>query len=256
MKKKLICMFVLLALMMSACGTQDKETASYRQISQEEAMEMMTRDDGHVIVDVRTYEEYDEGHIPDAICIPNESIIEEMPAQLSDPDQIILVYCRSGNRSKQAAEKLANIGYTNVYEFGGINTWTGETVKEDNSIKPIPILHVEIGGEVLTIDPEDNSSVLDLIEKLSKGSVTLEMEEYGGFEKVAQLPWSVETNDEEITTKAGDVILYQGNTITIYYGQNTYSLTRLGHINIRQADLKELLGEGNVTATFYVEWTE
>ena len=123
-------------------------------------------------------------------------------------------------------------------------------------IRPIPILYVEVGGNVMMIDQADNSSTLDFIEKLSKGAITLNMEEYGGFEKVADLPWSVETNDENITTSAGDVILYMGDKITIYYGQNTWNFTKLGHIDISRSDLMEILGEGDVTATFYVEWTE
>ena len=86
--------------------------------------------DGHVIVDVRGQDEYAAGHIPGAICIPNESITNTQPAELQDFDQVILVYCRSGNRSRQASQKLADMGYTNVYDFGGINDWTGETVSE------------------------------------------------------------------------------------------------------------------------------
>lgn len=105
-----------------------QEVASYHQIDQEMAKQMMTRDDGHVIVDVRRQDEYDAGHIPGAILIPNESIEAERPKELPDLDQIILIYCRSGNRSKQAAQKLADMGYTNIYEFGGINTWSGEIV--------------------------------------------------------------------------------------------------------------------------------
>lgn len=101
----------------------------YKQISQEEAREMMGKDDGHVIVDVRRQDEYDAGHIPGAILIPNEDINTTRPEKLSDLDQIILVYCRSGRRSKEASQKLAQMGYTKIYEFGGINTWTGETVK-------------------------------------------------------------------------------------------------------------------------------
>ena len=101
----------------------------YEQISQEEAKEMMKADDGHIIVDVRRQDEYDAGHIPGAICIPNESINDEMPEELPDLDQVILVYCRTGRRSKEAAGKLAGIGYTNIYEFGGILDWTGEVVK-------------------------------------------------------------------------------------------------------------------------------
>jgi rhodanese-related sulfurtransferase len=91
---------------------------------------MMKKDDGHVIVDVRRQDEYDKGHIPGAVLIPNESISTVPPAQLPDRDQVILIYCRSGNRSKQAAQKLADMGYTNIYEFGGINTWTGEVVTD------------------------------------------------------------------------------------------------------------------------------
>ena len=105
--------------------------AAYTQISQEEARERMDRDDGHIIVDVRQQDEYDAGHIPGAILIPNESIGTEPLKELPDLNQIILIYCRSGNRSKQAAEKLAAMGYTNVYEFGGISTWTGEIVTNE-----------------------------------------------------------------------------------------------------------------------------
>ena len=108
---------------------QEAEAAvapTYEQIDQETAREMMAREDGHVVVDVRRQDEYDAGHIPGAILVPNETIGEEMPEALPDLEQVILVYCRSGNRSKQAAEKLADIGYRNVYEFGGIIDWTGE----------------------------------------------------------------------------------------------------------------------------------
>ncbi len=127
----LICMLVLSGCAVLSAGKEDGNMtiSAYTKIDQETAKEMMLRDDGHVIVDVRRQDEYDAGHIPGAILIPNESIGKERPKQLPDLDQIILVYCRSGNRSKQAAQKLADMGYTNVYEFGGINTWTGEIVK-------------------------------------------------------------------------------------------------------------------------------
>lgn len=99
---------------------------SYNQITQEQAKEMMQADDGHIIVDVRRQDEFDSGHIPGAICIPNESIENEKPPELPDTDQIIFIYCRSGRRSKEAAQKLFDMGYTNIYEFGGIIDWTGE----------------------------------------------------------------------------------------------------------------------------------
>lgn len=103
-------------------------TGSWVSITQEEAKERMSRDDGHVIVDVRHRDEYEAGHIPGAILVVNEEIWDEKPENLPDPNQILLVYCRSGRRSKEAAEKLARIGYTQIYEFGGILDWDGETV--------------------------------------------------------------------------------------------------------------------------------
>ena len=114
-----------------AADVEDSMKPSWAQIDQETAKQMMEADDGHVIVDVRRQDEYDAGHIPGAILIPNESIVDERPAELPDPEQIILIYCRSGNRSKQAAQKLADLGYSNIYEFGGITTWTGEIVKPE-----------------------------------------------------------------------------------------------------------------------------
>lgn len=103
--------------------------ASYKQITQDEALKMINEGSDYIILDVRTESEYAGGHIPYAICIPNETIDENVVSRLPDKEQTILVYCRSGNRSKQASEKLADLGYINVYEFGGINTWSGDIVK-------------------------------------------------------------------------------------------------------------------------------
>ena len=128
---------LLIMVLLTGCASKDaaeKKTAGYQQISQEKAAEMMEKDDGHVILDVRRQDEYASGHIPGAICIPNETITTEMLPQLPDPEQVILVYCRSGNRSKQASGKLAEAGYKNVYEFGGIIDWTGETETGDGTI--------------------------------------------------------------------------------------------------------------------------
>ena len=108
--------------------TADEEVL-YRQISQDEAQRIMNEETGYIILDVRTQGEYNGGHIPGAICIPNETIDEHVLTQLPDRSQMILVYCRSGRRSKQAAGKLAQLGYTNILEFGGIMTWTGEIEK-------------------------------------------------------------------------------------------------------------------------------
>ena len=122
-------LLILAALLITACNKETKESPGYTQITQSEAKEMMAKDDGHVIVDVRREDEYNEGHIPGAIRVTNEDIGDTMPEELPDLDQIILVYCRSGRRSKEASEKLAKIGYTNVYEFGGIIDWDGEVEK-------------------------------------------------------------------------------------------------------------------------------
>ena len=88
----------------------------------------MEAEENYIILDVRTQAEYEEKHIPGAICIPNETIGSDDIQELPDKDQLILVYCRSGNRSKQASEKLVALGYTNIVEFGGINDWPGKTV--------------------------------------------------------------------------------------------------------------------------------
>ena len=100
----------------------------YRQISSSEAQVLMEKESDYIILDVRRADEYAAGHIPGAINVANESIGDKEPAELPDKEQMILVYCRSGNRSKQAAEKLANLGYSNIVEFGGINQWNGEIV--------------------------------------------------------------------------------------------------------------------------------
>lgn len=129
MRKKLVIIGLLIFIFLVGCRKPEK---TYKQISQDEAARMMKRDDGHIIVDVRREDEFNSGHIPGAICIPNEFISDIQPEELPDLKQIILIYCRSGNRSKQAAEKLAKMGYENVYEFGGIIDWTGEIIVPEN----------------------------------------------------------------------------------------------------------------------------
>ena len=136
MRKSIFIIVTTFVMLLTACSSGgqvmdgDDMFRSYTRISQEEAKKMMERDDGHVIVDVRRQDEFDVGHIPGAICIPNEEIGSEQPEELPDLDQVILVYCRSGNRSRQAAQKLFDMGYTKVYEFGGIIDWTGEIVTD------------------------------------------------------------------------------------------------------------------------------
>lgn len=120
---------VLLLAGLTACAASEKENATntYQEITAEDAKQKM-EEGGVTIVDVRTAAEYAEAHIPDAINIPNEEIASEPPQQLPDKEATLLLYCRSGRRSKEAAKKLAELGYSNVYEFGGIMDWPYDTV--------------------------------------------------------------------------------------------------------------------------------
>ena len=125
--KKLI-IFLLAVMMLTACA-HDKEKdqgAVYVNITAEEAKQIMDSEEGYIILDVREQDEYDTGHIPGAILIPYTQIEEKAAEMLPDKDQLILVYCRSGRRSKIAAEALAELGYTNIKEFGGIIDWPYE----------------------------------------------------------------------------------------------------------------------------------
>ena len=124
--KKILRIF-LAALLLAGCAAPAEEI-TYRQVNMDEAITMMEEGSGYIILDVRTPEEFAEKHIPGAINVANETIGTDEIPELPDKDQLILVYCRSGNRSKQASEKLVALGYTNIVEFGGINDWPGETV--------------------------------------------------------------------------------------------------------------------------------
>ena len=120
--------FLFSFLLLAGCAAPVESEASYQQVSMDEAIAIMESESDYIILDVRTPEEFAEKHIPDAINIPNETIGTAEIPELPDKEQLILVYCRSGNRSKQASEKLVRLGYTNIVEFGGINDWPGETV--------------------------------------------------------------------------------------------------------------------------------
>ena len=122
-------MLLTFALPFGCVGCSDGGSASYDQISGAEAKALMDSESGYIIIDARTQEEYDQGHIPGAILIPEYEIADRAEKELPDKNQLILVYCRSGRRSKIAAEELVKLGYTNVKEFGGIIDWEYETVK-------------------------------------------------------------------------------------------------------------------------------
>ena len=178
---------------------------SFTRISQEEARDMMEKDDGHIVVDVRREDEYASGHIPGAICIPNETIYKDQPEELPDLDQVILVYCRSGNRSKRAARMLYEMGYTQVYEFGGIIDWTGDIVTDETETEQADIRLSIVETEV-PVTWEENASVEELRALLP---LTINMSMYGGFEQVGPIGQSITSDDQQTTTDCGDIVLYQ-----------------------------------------------
>ena len=128
---KRLFLILLSILLLTGCAQPAAPKPGYRRIGMEEAVAIMETEEGYIILDVRTPEEFAAGHIPGAVNLPNEAIGSEEIALLPDKGQHILVYCRSGNRSKQASEKLAALGYGNITEFGGILDWPGETIKDE-----------------------------------------------------------------------------------------------------------------------------
>ena len=127
--KRFLIALLTFILPFGCVGCSDGGSATYEQISGAEAKALMDSESGYIIIDARTQEEYDEGHIPGAILIPEYKIADRAEKELTDKNRLILVYCRSGRRSKIAAEELVKLGYTNVKEFGGIIDWKYEIVK-------------------------------------------------------------------------------------------------------------------------------
>ena len=129
-KGLIIMLLISLSLFgMTACGGDNEKTLTYEQITAEQAKTIMDTEKDYIIIDARTEEEFSEGHIENAILIPEYEIAERAEKELPDKEQLILVYCRSGRRSKIASEELVKLGYTNVKEFGGIIDWPYEVVK-------------------------------------------------------------------------------------------------------------------------------
>ena len=124
---KKICLALFILILSSSCIFSKGE--GYKRISMDEAKTLMEKEEGYILLDVRTKGEYASGYIPGAINIPLSDIDEKIISFLPDKSQMILVYCRSGNRSREASDKLSKLGYTNILEIGGINAWKGEIVK-------------------------------------------------------------------------------------------------------------------------------
>ena len=132
-----------------------------------------------------------------------------------------------------------------------------EAAEEPDEMTPTATLVVNVGDRTFSVSLENNSSADAFFEKLKTGNVKIEMNDYGNFEKVGDLPWSLPTNDTNITTNPGDLILYQGNKITIYYDENTWDFTKLGTLNASEEEIREAFGGvENITVDFYLEWTE
>ena len=175
-------------------------------------------------------------------------------------DKTVIPFCTSASSGIGASEtnikNLIPIGeQLNGKRFPAsatredVSSWidTLDLLKKNEEIK----VNIDVNGHTLTAVLADNSSAQAFAELLKSGSITIEMSDYGNFEKVGTLPETLPRNDERITTEAGDLILYQGNQITIYYDKNTWNFTRLGKLeNITQAELKEILDDGSVTAIF------
>ena len=134
MKRRVLSLFIPISVLslclLGGCATVKRPVISYEIISQEEALSYMVNDSNSFILDVRTEEEFAGGHIKGAVLIPHDEIEAKAESVITDKERLILVYCRSGRRSKIAAEKLVELGYSNVKEFGGINDWNYEIVTE------------------------------------------------------------------------------------------------------------------------------
>ena len=174
-------------------------------------------------------------------------------------DKTVIPFCTSASSGIATSEKNIKALVPIGNQLEGRRFSSGAT-KEDvkawydtlplNEEKSDNKLKISVNGTELTATLEDNSSAQALTELLKQGNITVDMSDYGNFEKVGNLPQSLPKNDEKITTVPGDIILYQGNKITIYYAENTWDFTKLGHINnITQEELKAILGDGDITVT-------
>ena len=254
--KRMVALLLAGILALTACSAMSEKAdgdgvqSGYVQIDQETAKRYMALNDGHVVVDVRRQDEYDAGHIPGAILIPNESIGCDSPEALPDYDQIILVYCRSGNRSKQAAQKLSSMGYTHVYEFGGIITWTGDivTTEEEQRIA----MTLRIGDQAFSAILEDNETARAFAALLP---MELAMTELNGNEKYHYLMSGLPSAPARVgRVEAGDIMLFGDACVVVFYESfdTPYSYTRIGKIKDAQG-LAERLGKGDANVYFELD---
>ncbi len=258
-------LILLGAILLAGCvrSAQDHMTdgpgmeKGWHEISREEAKKMMEQDDGHIILDVREREEYDSGFIPGAICIPLGRIDDTAPALLPDKEQIILVYCRSGNRSKQAAAKLAAMGYTNIYEFGGIKDWDGPVIREEEVMEPMPIYILWVNDRHFTFDPADNETAKAFIEQLDHERLDTEFTALDETAMAGPLSWPLPGEAEETEYNAGDILTDLDGRILICTGSGSGPYVRLaGTAGHGVPELLEALAGETAEVSFFIEWTE
>lgn len=162
---------------------------------------------------------------------------------------IIAIIFTINDKEKSTIQNSSNMNIKEDYNDGHL---TNNTNNIDNTIegKEDMKLYIRVNNRILIATLEHNTSVNALIERLKENDITIEMNDYGNFEKVGPLGFNLPRNDKQITTEPGDIILYQGNSLTIYYDTNSWNFTKIGKIeNVNQEELKEILGEDNVTIT-------
>lgn len=173
---------------------------------------------------------------------------------------VMLTACASGKSPEGTESKTETSAVSPQTESAQTEQQTQppETeIPEPDHADPVAELVLEINGTRYYPELADNSSAEAFFEKLKEGPLELDLHDYGNFEKVGPLPWELPRNDEQITTSPGDIILYQGDQITIYYDENSWSFTRLGRIDgVTKEDLLNVMGEGDVKASFWLEWSE
>lgn len=132
-----------------------------------------------------------------------------------------------------------------------VNNIENNNVIEKNKVEDMGIIHIKVNNQILNVELEDNDAAKELKEKLKNEDIIIEAHEYGGFEKVGNLGFTLPREDTNIKTSAGDIVLYQGNQISLFYNSNSWSYTKIGRIqNITSSELKNILGNGDVTLTF------
>ena len=151
------------------------------------------------------------------------------------------------NDKKEISNNIEIINHDKVQN----NEISNNTITENKSDESMNTVYIKINNNVLNIELEDNSATIELKERLKNGDIVVNAHEYGGFEKVGDLGFSLTREDTNITTSAGDIVLYQGNQISLFYNSNSWSYTKLGKIlNVSSSELKNILGNGDVTITF------